>query len=280
MVNDRQAIGTSSSIREGIDVIIRYHKPDRLLELDIALTSLFNQSYEPVRAILVTQNFNAADLRAVEDVARAYDWGERHAVPIVVNVECPPGVDARSKLLNVGVRTSNARYIAFLDYDDLLYSHAYEHLVSMLRDHNVAIAFGGVVVKHVCVFANFVYNLNRIDDAFRGHNMTDFVRYNFCPIHSFAIDRNVVHISDLYFNEELARLEDYDFLLRLALKYKFSFEGINRKVGVYNYHIDGSNSAQVFRGVGSEYEANKGQWNSARRHIWRLKNKVRDHLKI
>lgn len=273
-------MGVLVSPDSGVDVIIRYHRVDRTLELDIALASLFNQTYSPIHVIIVTQNFSAQDLRVVRDLLSEYDWETRHVAPTVVNVESPSGLDVRSKLLNAGIARTRQRYLAILDYDDLLYSHAYEHLISVATKHDAAVSFGGIVVKHVCVFESFVWNLKRIDDYFRVGGLEDLIHDNFCPIHSFIVDMRKINIADISFNENLTRLEDYDFLLRLAEKYKFSFEGIGRKIGVYNFHLDGSNSSQVFLGHGPEYEANARQWNDARRHIWRLKNRVKDKLKI
>lgn len=273
-------MGVLVSPNSGVDVIIRCHRVDRTLELDIALATLFNQTYSPIHVIIVTQNFSAQDLQVVGDLLSEYDWETRHVAPTVANVESPPGVDVRSKLLNVGISKTRQRYLAILDYDDLLYSHAYEHLISVAKEHDAAVSFGGIVVKHVCVFENFVWNLNRIDDYFKVGDLEDLIHDNFCPIHSFIVDTGKINMADISFNENLTRLEDYDFLLRLAEKYKFTFEGIGRKIGVYNFHIDGSNSSQVFVGRGPEYEANARQWNDARRHIWRLKNRVKDKLKI
>ena len=154
-------MGVLVSHDSGVDVIIRYHRVDRTLELDIALASLFNQSYSPIHVIVVTQNFSAEDLRVVRDLLSEYDWETRHVPPTVVNVESLPGVDARSRLLNAGIAKTRQRYLAILDYDDLLYSHACEHLIHVAKEHDAAVSFGGIVVKHVCVFEDFVWNLNR-----------------------------------------------------------------------------------------------------------------------
>lgn len=262
----------------GVDVVIRYHSPARSLELDRALMSVFHQTYAPVRVILVTQGFSESETAEVTRAVNAYDWTARHAAPVVLSVENSPGVDARSRLLNAGLGALKLRYVAFLDFDDYLYSYAYEHLTQISQADDAALAFARVVVMHIRVFEKSIYNVTKVLDPFVGYNIEDFLSGNFCPIHSFVIDRRKVENSQLHFDERLSRLEDYDFLLRLAAQHKFSFGGLNKKIGVYNYRLDGSNSVQVFDIDEEKAANNTRQWNEARRHIWRLKTKVRDKI--
>ena len=93
--------------------------------------------------------------------------------------------------------------------------------------------------------------------------MTEMLIENFCPIHSFVLDRNLVDPSDLFFEERISRLEDYDFFLRICSKYPTWFESRSRVTAVYNWRFGKT------KGVDEE-------WSHARRHIWRLKCQIRD----
>jgi hypothetical protein len=260
----------------GVDVIVRLHDPNRLLEFETALFSLLNQSFKPVHPIVVTQSFDAEATSRVQAAIDTLDWTERgHHCPTVLNVDAPPGQDIRAKLLNAGISRVRTRFLAFLDGDDYLYGHAYRHLVDRALASRAVIAFGSIVCKHVKVFNEFVYTSKTLKDVFKGNSLKDLLTQNFCPIHSFVVDRARVSPNDLTFNPELSRLEDYDFLLRLCSQYPAAFEGLDVVVGVYNWHLDGRGTIE-FSGVDPvKVKENRQAWNVARRHIWRLKTEFR-----
>ena len=51
---------------EGVDVIIRFHNPSRLWELERAAFSIVGQSHAPVRLLVTTQRFSAEAQQAVK----------------------------------------------------------------------------------------------------------------------------------------------------------------------------------------------------------------------
>lgn len=265
-------------LSSGVDTIMRCHDPRRLAEMDRALFSLLHQSYGPVHVIVVTQGFSKSSSDQVQALVQGYQWeAYGHASPTIVNVDAEEGLDIRSRLLNVGIQKLAYRYFAFLDSDDYLYGSAYEYLIKEIVQSGVAIAFGNIVRKDVRAFDDFVYTRNRFSDQFRGSGLKDLAIDNFCPIHSFVIDRAVIEPADIRFAEELDRLEDYEFLLRICAKYSSLFSSRSRYVGVYNWHLDGRASNQ-FAQDEEKAQANRVAWNKARRHVWRLKCQLRDRL--
>lgn len=78
-----------------------------------------------------------------------------------------------------------------------------------------------------------------------GHNLIDLLHDNFCPIHSFVVDRSVISPEHLYFSELLSRLEDYDLLLRIVASHMSDFEAVTIPVGDYYFKDDGSNTVQI-----------------------------------
>ena len=262
----------------GVDTIIRCHDPKRLMELDRALFSLLHQSHRPVHPIVVAQGFRETAFSELRALVEGYHWKAfGHVDPTVVNVDAEHGKDIRAHLLNVGSQKLTQRYFAILDSDDYLYGTAYEHLINEISRTGAAIAFGNISRKDVCVFDNFVYTRNYFESVFQGNGLQDLVIDNFCPIHSFVVDRTVVASVDIYFDETLNRLEDYEFLLRICTKYPSSFESRSRFVGTYNWHLDGRASNQ-FSENEEKAVANRIAWNNARRNIWRLKCQLRDKI--
>lgn len=265
-------------LSRGVDTIMRCHDPNRLAEMDRALFSLLHQSYRPVHVIIVTQTFSKSSAKRVHALVQSYQWeAYGHAYPTIVNVEAEEGLDVRARLLNVGVENLKYRYFAFLDSDDYMYGSAYEYLISEIVRSGVAIAFGNIVRKDIRAFNDFVYTRNRFTDQFRGNGLRDLAIDNFCPIHSFVVDRAVIEPADIRFVEELSRLEDYEFLLRICTKYSSLFSSRSQFVGVYNWHLDGRASNQ-FAQDGEKARVNRAAWNDARRQIWRIKCQLRDKM--
>ncbi|MBP2294381.1 glycosyltransferase [Azospirillum rugosum] len=254
-----------------IDVIVRFHDASKGETLLRALFCLHGQTHPAVQPILVLQGFSNDDVQAVERLVSRFAWNERHRRPIVHNYVPPAPGDHRSRLINEGFRIGTGRYIAILDYDDVIYSHAYTHLIGRLQASEAAIAFGRIAVKHVMPLKHYEFVLATTRNNFKGSGLSDLFLDNFCPIHSFVLDRSKIAAEDLRFDETMTRLEDYDFLLRTCAKYPADFEGLDRFVGTYYWRIDGSNTVQSY---GPGAEENRRQWREAQEKIRTLKEEL------
>jgi hypothetical protein len=230
-----------TSAADTIDVIVRFHDVGKLSELDRCVFSLLGQRYRPLHIYLVTQRFTAEailqtrsalePLLAIEDAPALTLINWTNAVP----------ADARSMLINLALDAVQGRYLAFLDYDDVLYPDAYELLISRLSGSGAAIAFGGISVKVANRFADFLYVKSK-QLPFSGNGLADLFRRNFCPIHSFVIDRSRIQRQFLSFDPTLTHGEDYDFLLRVCALFEADFGAIYNTIGDYYYKTDGSNT--------------------------------------
>jgi hypothetical protein len=225
------------------DCVVRFHDIGRLYELDRCIFSLVGQSYRPLNIILTLQRFAEAEIAAMRQ-RLAPMLGLPGAPTLEVhNLEQPAPKDARTMLLDMGVRAARGRYIGFLDYDDLLYPEAYKTLVSQLRATDSAIAFATVRVVSADVYAQFIRVTSEIKSPFGpGERLVDLFRGNFCPIHSFLLDRHRIDLDDLLFDSTLTWEEDYDFLLQICAKYSSDFGLIKTRIGEYYFKTDGSNS--------------------------------------
>lgn len=228
-----------------LHVIVRFHDSRRIRELDRALFSLAHQNYRPITVHIVTQRFSQDELRAVENCFAKYSSLPDPATFVISNFDSPDPLDGRSALINIGLRASDkGRFFAFLDYDDVIYPEAYQLLIGNLLSGGSAIAFGGIACKSCHVSESAIVVAAR-ERRFKGDCLLDLFHDNFCPIHSFVVDRSKASEADLFFNERLHRAEDYDFLLRICAKYTSDFSMIDTVVGDYYFKDDGSNTTEL-----------------------------------
>ena len=229
-------------IESQIDCIIRFHDPSRLMELERCIFSLIGQTYPDVHIILATQRFSADEQeRLSAALAPMLSFDGAPSVTIV-NWQQEIPKDARTELLNIGLDAATGRYVAFLDYDDTLYPDAYETLLSRLEITSAAIAFASVRTVKVDVYADFVDVIGSVNAPFAGSGLLDLMRGNFCPIHSYLIDRTRLPDEILAFDTALVWEEDYDLLLRICAYASADFEALGSFIGDYYFKTDGSNS--------------------------------------
>jgi len=244
---------------EQLDVVVRFHDPARCRELERALFSLVGQRFRPLRVILATQRFTADEVAQVETAVRPVLSITGAPDLSVVNLEVPEPPDARSALANLGICQASGRYLAFLDYDDVVYPDAYRLLVERLQTSGHAVAFGGICIKMANVHASFLEITER-RPRLPGRNTLDLLRQNFCPIHSFVVDRQRVRPDDLRFDPFLSKNEDYDFLLRLCAQSTADFGLLDTLVGEYVLKNDGSNTILT---ASAASDANRAGWAAA-----------------
>lgn len=228
----------------GLDVIVRFHNTERLHELDRAVFSLAMQAYRPLHIHIVTQRFSLAEITTTKAALAPILRIENGPELSVQNWTDPEPSDARSALANLGMASASRRFLAFLDYDDTLYPEAYAILTDKLRDARCAIAFGGICVKHVDMYPEFAYTSAK-ECPFSGTGLLDLFAGNFCPIHSFVIDRARVPSYLLSVEPLFNRNEDYDLLLRICAQCPANFDLVSTIIGEYRYKSDGSNTIQT-----------------------------------
>lgn len=242
-----------------LDVIVRFHAVARLPELERCLLSLIGQSTRPLAVHIVTQRFTetaTATVQTLLDNLARIDPG----VPIaLLNYDNPEPADARSSLINLGFAAIRGRYVALLDYDDVTAAHGYARLINDLKSTGAAISFGKVLAARLVVDGPIIMSRAR-DDIYSGTGVVAMFRQNFCPIHSFVIDRTRIDPALLHFDPERRVDEDYDFLICLCAAYPSSFAQKEYVVGYYGLKDDGSNTVMT---PGQETEARWALWRSS-----------------
>jgi len=222
-----------------LSVVIRFHNKERLPFLDQALFSLAIQYWHDLETIVVIQNGTDEMKDAVIDLIERQPWPTPPRYK-VLSCEIPEGVDGRSSLLNYGVSNASGRYLAFLDDDDVVYQHGYTVLIRQLIAGGCAIAMGGCRTARNEYKAGHWFVKIKESPFTYGRTRLDLFTRNFVPIHSYVIDRARTGTFDLWFDDELPPVEDYDFLLRLCAAFEPDFSKLDTPVCEYRFH--GANS--------------------------------------
>ena len=252
MVNGAPVAGKHS-------VVVRCHSIGCLTELDYCLFSLLGQTYRPLEAVIVCQSFDECELQELEELLAPYR-GFAGFETVVRNVRFDKPGDFRSCLLNRGMESATGQYLSFLDYDDAMYPEAYEKLIRTLAEEEVAIAFGQIMMSHFAPGTAYWQYKDRQDDWFAGFRAKhQLFEKNFCPIHSFVLDRTKIDAADLVFVEHLTRFEDYHFLLRIVARYPSSLANMSQIIGEYVIKLDGSNTVCVH---GQNADSRRDEWDA------------------
>lgn len=226
-----------------LDCVVRFHDVARLPELERCFFSLVGQRYRPLNIILVVQRFSEAEIEVTRNALTPLLTLPDAPTFEIHNWSREEPADARTFLLNLGIDAAKGRYLAFLDYDDTLYPKAYELLVNRLQQVKSAIVFASVDLMLVHVYQQFLYNEGYVTSPpFQGSSLWDLFQHNFCPLHSYLIDRERIDKSLLRFGVSLTVEEDYDLLLRICARYPSDFELLNCRIGCYCFKTDGSNT--------------------------------------
>lgn len=219
---------------------IRVHSIECLPKLHDALWACAGQDYAEVNVIVACQGFDEQELSQVESLlAGPSRVGQMRTS--VVNLPNPDGKDLRSALLNKIVEHAydhgDMRYLLFLDYDDVIFSHAVTTLVDALDQSGAALAYASIQAANIWEYEQFSFLLE-MRDVYQIANRTkqDIIQGNFLPIHSYMFDLQKISRDDLVYDESLTRTEDYELLLRLATKYPWSPIASRRLIGLYNFY--------------------------------------------
>lgn len=229
-------------IDDQVDCIVRIHDSRRLLELERCVFSLVGQTHAKVHIILATQRFSHDEIVAVRQALAPVLSLTGAPSLTITNWKSPSPTDARTELLNLGLNAVTGRYVGFLDYDDTLFPEAYELLLGRLKATQAAIAFASVQTVKAEICADFVHVSSHTKAPFSGRDLFDLVQSNFCPIHSYLIDRSRLPAGVLRFDTSLVWEEDYDLLLRICACRIADFHALSHVIGDYYFKTDGSNS--------------------------------------
>lgn len=215
-----------------VDTIVRVHAKANFSLLERALISLCAQCDVAVRPIVMAQDLNPKQVREIEAILAALPWrqGVKPSLSVLASTQDVP--DTRARLLMLGVQEAKSDFVAFLDYDDLMFVDGYAKLVARFDEVGKGIIFGRVF-RAVCSDPQGWMSFR--DRMFEyGGTYTEFLAHNHAPIHSYIVHRNSVDLSRIDL-PTYRYMEDYLMLMQIATETNADWSGLGKNIYVGDY---------------------------------------------
>lgn len=196
-----------------------------------AIDSLLKQTYDKIEIIVVDDGSEDNTARIVKSFRHVrYIHQENRGV---------------SASRNLGMSIARGDYIAFLDADDLYTPEKVEKQVDVLinsPDVDVVYNDGIEVDKNK-------KTLNILKSEYVFENRADFVAFllfrQIVPVPASIMIRKKCINENVFYSSEYVQAEDYDFILRLAERYKFKY--IPETLYIYRRHANNLTNAHCFQ---------------------------------
>ncbi len=206
---------THGNTRPKVAVITR--TKDRIILLRRAIESVLNQTFRDWCHVIVN---DGGDRRVLEFVLEEYR-GRYDGRLVVIHNEKPTGMQNAS---NAGIQASSSDYLAIHDDDDSWHPEFLAKTVAVLEEEGEESNFQGVITKTRMVFEEI-----RADGSVVQSDGGYYFWQNQVGLYRTAAENTFPPIAFLYrrslhdelglFNEKFSVLGDWDFNLRVLMKY-------------------------------------------------------------
>ena len=232
-------INTNEMFR--VSTILRLHKIGGLKTLYKALLCLLSQSNTLVKPYIALQGFKKNELQELTTLLKKIPW-YKDCKPIIKQFK--GNKDIRSDMLNKTLMTVKSGFVAFLDFDDILYPNAYFGLASRLEKSGKNSTFGRV-------FSSISDNgliVERKKEYLNNKTYYDFLFNNFIPIHSYMIDLDKINLNEIRFMHGMTYMEDYYLALQIFNQKNSDWESFNKPIfiGDYIYNSQNTNTLGLY----------------------------------
>lgn len=241
-VHEASYAGKSSGNMHLVDIVVRYHESACMAKLFRALISLYGvQGNLDVRPIIACQDLTHSTLTSLNQYLQILAWPGR-APEIIKYFSTKSEPDCRARMLTETLKSVEADYVGFLDYDDYIYPWSYKIMIERMIHTGSTASFGRCHTTH-CSSERGI-ELQKHRSMHEGNSFVDFMKSNFIPIHSFLLACHAVNPSDLKYVPGMRYLEDYYLLLQVLKRDDADWESLqlNMYVASYSYDIDSSST--------------------------------------
>lgn len=200
------------SQRRKVATIIRFHGQGDIKQLVNALLSLIAQGDCQVQPWLALQDISDSNFANLKTIVDRLPWCLGYEPVYRRYFSTVENRDLRSLMLNETLKAVGSGYLAFLDYDDVMFPEAYGYLVSRLEKTRKNATFGRVYSTTVDEDGLV---LNRETEFIAGHTYQEFLIRNHAPLHSFMVNLDLINLSAIVFHADMKYMEDYFLTLQI-----------------------------------------------------------------
>ena len=241
---EKSLLGVTDSIfTDHLSVVLCFFEDTSIEMLTRSLVSLASSEYDLLEVIIVGQNVSLETSDKIKQLLTVQSWSKKVLVRFeVVKTEerC-----SRAKLINIGISFATGKYLAFLDYGDVIYPGGYAVLIDKLKNSSAAIAVGGCQRVSIDSVQNANSNSFNVKSRPWGISQVDILQDNFVPMSSYVVDRTRCDANLLNFDTNLTSLDNYAFLLKVAVTKEINFELIDFPVCDCKMKQDSTNFESV-----------------------------------
>jgi glycosyltransferase involved in cell wall biosynthesis/lipopolysaccharide biosynthesis protein len=231
-ITTRDAMDTISP--DVVSTIIRFHKTGNFELLENALYSLLAQTACIVQPILAVQDLSQSMLAHLHKILRQIPFSTAYPPVVKEYYSDTSCSDLRALMLNQELRLARTEYVAFLDYDDILFPNAYHWLLTRLKRTNKNATFG-LIYTASCNLAEKKIKHRSINYD-TGKTFSDFYNNNHTPIHGFMINKSKINTENINFFKCMKYMEDYYMTLQIFTEKETDWESLYQQKFIGDYY--------------------------------------------
>ena len=216
-----------------VSTVIRFHAGANRQVLMNALYSLVAQDGCRVRPWLAVQGMTDEQVDELEAEVARLPWHEDCPPVIRRYASNPDKPDLRSRMLNETLKEIASGFVAFLDYDDVLFPFAYKTLVRRLKTTGKNATFGRVYSTTMDGKSGMLVRREKVYDF--GETYEDFLLNNHAPLHSFMLDLDRVDVNRIHFYDDMKYMEDYYLTLQIFTREETDWDSLRNGVFIGDY---------------------------------------------
>ncbi len=137
-------------------------------------------------------------------------------------------------MINAGLKNANGKWIAYLNDDYIFYPYHLETLLQAAENNSAKVIYGDYN-RALFESCDSLFPIRFIEVRPWNYNRKKFLIKNYLPINSCIHLRECVDKVGL-FDDNLDKLKDYEFLLRLSAS--FDFYHVKKVICEYRHYLD------------------------------------------
>lgn len=196
-----------------VSTIIRFHRGGNATLLENAIFSLLAQTGCYVQPCLAIQDMSDEEVAQLEAWLAELPWSEGYQPVIRRYASTPNNPDLRSLMLNDTLKSVGSGYAAFLDYDDILFPHAYRTLLERVKASGKNASFARVYSTTVDAANGRILKREKIYNF--GSTYDEFLLRNLTPLHSILLNLDRIDLNSISYFDDMKYMEDYYLTLQL-----------------------------------------------------------------